>query len=260
MERPEPRGAALLDLTGQVALVTGGGRGIGRAVAEVLLEAGASVVIASRGAAALVAAAEALAATHGDRRVLAIPTDVADEAAVAALLAQLVARHGQLDVLVNNAGLIHFGPIDQITPASWQAVLAANLTGAYLCARAAAPLMQQRRHGRIINIASVSGHTGGISAGVDYAASKGGMLTFTKTLARDLAGSGITVNAIAPGQIDADPLLLNAEARQRVEQLIPLGRLGTPREVAHAVLFLASPMASYITGATIDVNGGILKR
>jgi 3-oxoacyl-[acyl-carrier protein] reductase len=120
--------------------------------------------------------------------------------------------------------------------------------------------MRAQRHGRIINIASVSAQTGGVSAGVDYAASKGGLVAFTKTLARDLAPVGVTVNAIAPGQIDADPHLLSTEARQRVIAMIPLSRLGEPREVAYAVLFLASPMADYITGATIDVNGGILKR
>ena len=118
----------------------------------------------------------------------------------------------------------------------------------------------QRNSGRIILITSVSAQTGGVSAGVDYAASKGGMAAVTKALARDLAPFGVTVNAIAPGQIDADPELLTPEARQRVVELIPLGRLGEPAEIAYAALFLASPMAAYITGATLDVNGGILKR
>lgn len=256
---PEPSIAELLDLRGRVALVTGGGRGIGRATAELLLEAGADVAIVSRGADALRAAARALEAAHGPGRALAIPADVADEAAVAAAFAEVEARWGHLDILVNNAGLIHFGPIDQIAPASWAAVLGANLTGPYLCARAAAPLLR-RQGGRIVNIASVSGQTGGVSGGVDYAASKGGLIAFTKALARDMAPHGVTVNAVAPGQIDADPNLLTPEARARVTQLIPLGRLGTPREVAYAVLFLASPMGAYLTGATIDVNGGILKR
>ena len=115
-------------------------------------------------------------------------------------------------------------------------------------------------NGRIINISSISAHTGGVSGGVHYAASKGGMLAMTKTLARDLAPFGVTVNAIAPGQIDADPNLLTPEARTRVTRMIPLGRLGEPKEIAYAALFLASPMAAYITGATLDVNGGILKR
>ena len=257
---PEQPISELLNLQGQVALVTGGGRGIGRATTELLLEAGARVVIASRGAEALLTARHELALIYGADHILATPTDVADEAAVASLIERIGEQWGRLDILVNNAGIIHFGSIETITPTSWAEVLGANLTGAYLAARAAAVLMRQQQYGRIINIASVSGQTGGVSAGVDYAASKGGMIAFTKALSRDLAPYGVTVNAIAPGQIDADPALLSPEARQRVTQMIPLGRLGTPREIAYAVLFLASPMAAYITGATLDVNGGILKR
>jgi 3-oxoacyl-[acyl-carrier protein] reductase len=256
----EPSISQLLDLRGQVALVTGASRGIGYATAELLLEAGARVALLARGAEDLAAAAAALGARHGPAQLISVQADVADEAQVRAAIGQVAERWGRLDILVNNAGLIHFGPIEAIAPASWAAVLGANLTGAYLCALAAAPIMRGQSYGRIINISSVSAQTGGVSAGVDYAASKGGLLAFTKTLARDLAASGVTVNAIAPGQIDADPNLLSAEARARVTAMIPLGRLGTTREVAYAVLFLASPMAAYITGATVDVNGGIVKR
>jgi 3-oxoacyl-[acyl-carrier protein] reductase len=120
--------------------------------------------------------------------------------------------------------------------------------------------MMEQRSGRIVNIASISAQTGGVSGGVHYASSKGGMLAMTKSLARDLAPYNVTVNAITPGQIDADPNLLSPEARAHVTGLIPLGRLGEPVEIAYAALFLASPMAAYITGATLDVNGGILKR
>ena len=252
--------AQLLDLRGQVAFVTGASRGIGYATAELLLEAGARVALVARGAEGLAAAAAALGARYGPDQLITSLADVADAAQVQAAIGQTVERWGRLDILVNNAGLIHFGPIETIAPASWAAVIGANLTGAYLCAYLAAPIMRGQGYGRIINIASVSAQTGGVSAGVDYAASKGGLLAFTKTLARDLAASGVTVNAIAPGQVDADPNLLSAEARQRVTAMIPLGRLGTPREIAYAVLFLASPMAAYITGATLDVNGGIAKR
>ena len=252
--------AQLLDLRGQVAFVTGASRGIGYATAELLLEAGARVALVARGAEGLAAAAAALGARYGPDQLITSLADVADAAQVQAAVGQTVERWGRLDILVNNAGLIHFGPIETIAPASWAAVIGANLTGAYLCAYLAAPIMRGQGYGRIINIASVSAQTGGVSAGVEYAASKGGLLAFTKTLARDLAASGVTVNAIAPGQIDADPNLLSAEARQRVTAMIPLGRLGTPREIAYAVLFLASPMAAYITGATLDVNGGIAKR
>jgi 3-oxoacyl-[acyl-carrier protein] reductase len=259
---------SLLDLSGQVALITGGNRGIGRAIAQVLAQAGARLALVARTAELLDEVAADLRQTHPARRqtktgeeiVLALPADVADEAQVDRVIAQVIDTWGRLDILVNNAGLISFGPLAQIDPADWERIIGVNLTGAYLCCRAAAPLMQQQKHGRIINIASISAHTGGVSAGVHYAASKGGMVSMTKTLARDLAPFGITVNAIAPGQIDADPNLLTPEARQHVESLIPLGRLGDPKEVAYAALFLVSSMATYITGATLDVNGGILKR
>jgi 3-oxoacyl-[acyl-carrier protein] reductase len=256
----EPAINSLLDLTGQVALITGASRGIGRSTAELFAQAGARVVLLARSAAPLEQAAEALRQVYGAERVMSIIADVAQVAQVDAAVQQVSDAWGRVDVLVNNAGLIHSGSLEAVTPGDWERVIGANLTGAYLCARAIAPLMQARRSGRIINIASISGQTGGMSAGVDYAASKGGMLAFTKTLARDLAPYGVTVNAIAPGQIDADPNLLTPEARERVTQMIPLGRLGEPREIAYAALFLASPMAAYITGATLDVNGGILKR
>jgi 3-oxoacyl-[acyl-carrier protein] reductase len=255
-----PTITSLLDLTGQVALITGASRGIGRATAELFAQAGARVALLARSAAPLEQVAEVLRQTHGPERVLAVAADVANAAQVEAAVQQVAGAWGRVDVLINNAGLIHFGPIDAITPEDWQRVIGANLTGAYLCARAVVPLMQAQCSGLIVNIASISGQTGGVSAGVDYAASKGGMLAFTKTLARDLAPYGVTVNAIAPGQIDADPDLLTPEARQRVIQMIPLGRLGEPREIAYAALFLASPMAAFMTGATLDVNGGILKR
>ena len=171
---------------------------------------------------------------------------------------QTVDTFGRIDILVNNAGLISFAPVTQIDPADWDRVLGANLTGAYLCSRAVAPHMTRQQHGHIINISSVSAQTGGVSGGVHYTASKAGMLGLTKTLARDLAPH-VTVNAITPGQIDADPNLITAEQRQKLEGMIPLGRLGEPEEIAYGVLFLASPMASYMTGSTLDINGGIYK-
>lgn len=250
----------LLDFSGQVALVTGASRGIGRAVAGLFARAGAQVALVARTATALEEVAAQLRQRHGDEAALALPADVADESQVNGVVAQVVAAWGRVDVLVNNAGLIAGGPYTQIDLAEWQRLIDANLTGAYLCSRAVAPLMTEQKSGRIINISSISAQTGGVSGGVHYAASKGGMLSMTKTLARDLAPFAVTVNAIAPGQIETDPALLTAEARQRVLAMIPLGRLGEPVEIAYTVLFLASPMAAYITGATLDVNGGILKR
>jgi NAD(P)-dependent dehydrogenase (short-subunit alcohol dehydrogenase family) len=226
-------------------------------MAEVFAQAGAKLALVARTAGLLEKVAAGL---RHLTEILVLSADVADEAQVNRAVQQIVETWGRVDILINNAGLISFGPITQVEPADWERIIGANLTGAYLCSRAVAPLMMQQKSGRIINIASISAQTGGVSAGVHYAASKGGLVSMTKTLARDLAPFGITVNAIAPGQIDADPNLLTPEARQRVLSMIPLGRLGEPEEIAYAALFLASPMAAYITGATLDVNGGILKR
>jgi NAD(P)-dependent dehydrogenase (short-subunit alcohol dehydrogenase family) len=255
---PDPSIVSLLDLAGQVALITGASRGIGRAVAEIFAQAGARVALLARTAGQLEEVAQSLNIERSN--VMTLPADVADEAQVNQAVKKIVETWGGVDILVNNAGLISFGSITQVEPANWEQILKANLTGPYLLSRAVAPLMMTRKRGRIINIASISAQTGGVSAGVHYSASKGGMVAMTKTLARDLAAYGITVNAIAPGQIDADPNLLTPEARQRVIEMSPLGRLGQPQEIAYAALFLASPMAAYITGATLDVNGGILKR
>lgn len=249
----------LLDLTGQVAFITGANRGIGRATAEVLHAAGANVALVARTTESLAEVAAALRALRPDS-ALVLPADVAEEEAVNQAVAQMMATWGRIDILVNNAGLVSPGAFDRITPADWQRILNVNLTGAYLCCRAVAPIMQQQRTGRIINISSISAQTGGVSGGAHYAASKGGLLAMTKTLARDLAPYNVTVNAIAPGQIDTRPEFLTQQQRQTLTGLIPLGRLGQPEEIAYPVLFLASPMASYLTGATLDVNGGILKR
>jgi 3-oxoacyl-[acyl-carrier protein] reductase len=254
---PDHSIAHLLDLSGQVAIVTGASRGIGQAIANTFRQAGAKLALVARTPGPLREVSLSLG-DAGD--VLALPADVAVEAEVNEVVRRTTEAFGRVDILVNNAGLISAGPVTQITPEDWARVIGANLTGAYLFSRAVAPLMMARKHGRIINIASISGQTGGVAGGVHYASSKGGMIAMTKTLARDLAPYGITVNAIAPGQIDTDPKLLTPEARQRVLGQIPLGRLGLPEDIAYAGLFLASPLASYITGATLDVNGGILKR
>lgn len=249
----------LLDLSGQVAVITGANQGIGKATAEVLHAAGANVALLARTAGTLQDVTDGLLAQRANSAT-AIPTDVADEAQVNDAIAQVGALWGRIDILVNNAGLVSPGTFDQITPADWQRILDVNLSGAFLCCRAVAPVMQQQRYGRIINISSISAQTGGVSGGAHYAASKGGLIAMTKTLARDLGSANITVNAIAPGQIDTRPEFLTAEQRQRLEGLITLGRLGEPEEIAYPILFLASPMGAYITGATLDVNGGILKR
>jgi NAD(P)-dependent dehydrogenase (short-subunit alcohol dehydrogenase family) len=254
-----PELAALLDFRDQVVIITGAGRGLGQAMALQFHRAGASVALLARSADQLNAVAADLGRDDADR-VLALPVDVGSDQAVADAADAILARWGRADVLINNAGLISPGPYTQIDLTEWERVLNANLTGAYRMVRAFAPTMQQQRHGRIINISSISAQTGGVSGGVHYAASKGGMLAMTKTLARDLAPYNVTVNSITPGQIDSRPGMISDEARGSLESMIPLGRLGHPNDIAYAALFLASPMAAYITGATLDVNGGLLKR
>lgn len=249
----------LLDLSGQVAVITGANQGIGKATAEVLHAAGANVALLARTTESLQEVANGLTAIRADS-ALAIPTDVADEVQVNQAVEQVMATWGRIDILVNNAGLVSPGNFDQIELAAWQRILNVNLTGAFLCSHAVVPFMQRQQYGRIINISSISAQTGGVSGGAHYAASKGGMIAMTKTLARDLGSANITVNAIAPGQIDTRPEFLTTEQRQHLEGMIPLGRLGNPEEIAYPILFLASPMGAYITGATLDVNGGILKR
>jgi 3-oxoacyl-[acyl-carrier protein] reductase len=258
----------LLDFTGQVALITGASRGIGRSIAEVFGASGARVALVARTASTLEAVAAQLRQSHpwfdpqtpNDESVLALPADVADEAQVDQAVQRVVATWGRIDVLINNAALLGGGSFSEIDLPAWNRLIGANLTGAYLCCRAVARHMQSQRYGRIINIASITAQTGGVSGGVHYSASKGGLLAMTKTLARDLAPFGVTVIAIAPGQIDTAQARLAPEDERRILAMIPLGRLGAPEDIAYAALFLASPMAAYITGATLDVNGGILKR
>lgn len=248
--------ADLLDLSGRVAIVTGASRGIGKCIAEVFHQAGARLTLVARNAGPLEAVADALSAGED---VLAAPADVADEAQVNAFVQRTVDEFGRVDVLVNNAGVSSPGPYTGVDHAEWQRVIGANLTGAYLCCLAAAPYMEKQKSGRIINISSISGQTGGVAGGVHYGSSKAGMIGMTKTLSRDLAASNVTVNAITPGVIETS-MQIPPDTRSRINELIPLGYVGQPEEIAYAALFLASRMGAYITGATIDVNGGILKR
>ena len=250
--------ASILGLAGRSALITGGSRGIGRGIAEIFGAAGARLALVARDPARLTQTASELRGQGYE--VLECPADVAVEAQVNATVQRVVEHYGQLDILVNNAGILQAGAIGRFTATDWDRMLATNLTSVFYFCQAAAPLLSAQRSGRIINIASITAQTGGVSGGVHYSASKGGMLALTKTLARDLAPYNVTVNAICPGQIETDILPLTPEARRQIEAMIPLGRLGQPVDIAYAALFLASAAASYITGATLDVNGGILKR
>lgn len=238
--------------------MTGASRGIGFAIASLFGAAGARLAIVARDAARLHKAAQELQG-HG-YEVLDCPCDIAVEAEVNEAVARVVAQFERVDILVNNAGILQAGHITDFSAADWERMLAVNLNSAFYFCRAVAPLMMERNHGRIINLSSIAAQTGGVSGSAQYAASKGALLSFTKTLSRDLASYNITVNAIAPGQIETDMGTLTDEARSRLLEMIPLKRLGTPQDIANTALFLASSGASYITGATIDVNGGILKR
>ena len=243
-------------LTGRRALVTGGTRGIGRAIARALAAAGAEVT------ATWAHAAEDADATRADLAALGsahevVRCDVADAAAVAALFTGRTGARA-VDILVNNAAITHDAHLMMLSDDAWNDVLATNLTGPFLCLRPALRGMIARGFGRIINVVSPAG-TMGKAGAANYAASKGGLLAMTRTLAAEVAGFGITVNALCPGVIDTAMVArIPAEARESMIARIPAGRLGRPEEVAGAAVFLALPQSAYITGATLAVDGGLV--
>jgi 3-oxoacyl-[acyl-carrier protein] reductase len=244
----------MLDLTGKITLVTGGSRGIGRAVVARLASRGALVVAAARGDHAAETVAGVLASGG---RAEAAPLDVTDAAAVTALVKGVVERHGRLDVLVNNAGIARDQLLLRLKRIDWDDVVATNLTAAYTCSQAVLATMLKQRSGRIVSIGSVVGQTGNAGQ-TNYAASKAGLIGFSMALAREVASRNITVNVVAPGLIDTDMSQALAErARTEWAAQIPLGRMGTPDDVAAAVCFLASDEAAYITGQVLAVNGGM---
>jgi 3-oxoacyl-[acyl-carrier protein] reductase len=242
-------------LDGKKALVTGSSRGIGRAIALAFAEAGADVAVNHLGdAAGAEATAAAIRVVGRDGFVL--EADVGDEAAVRRLFEAIDRRFGRIDVLVNNAGTTRAEDIFQITLESWNQILRTNLTGTFLCAREAMARMRAQNHGRIIQLASVTGHRGALYGHIHYATTKAGLLGFTKTLARTGAPFGITVNAIAPGQVRTE-LLMSTHAGdiEELAKLQPLG-LSEPADIAAAALYLASDEARHVTGACLDVNAG----
>ena len=244
----------MLDLSGKVAVVTGASRGIGRAVAVLLALRGAHVVAAARGdhAGATVAAIQGAGGTAD-----AASLDVTDAGSVAAMVGGVLERHGRIDILVNNAGIARDQLLLRMKREDWDQVIATNLTAAFACAQAVIKPMMKQRGGRIIGISSVVGQAGNAGQ-TNYAASKAGLIGFSKALAREVASRHITVNVVAPGLIDTDMTRAIADTAQRDwASQIPLGRLGATEDVAAAVCFLASDEASYITGQVLAVNGGM---
>lgn len=245
-----------IDLTGKRALVTGGSRGIGRACAEALGRAGADVLVTyHRAAAAANEAVAALAALGRDARCARV--DVASAGDVEALFEEVRRAWGRLDILVNNAGVIADALVAVTEPAEFERVVAVDLTGAFLCTRAAVPLMLPQHAGKIVNVSSVAALRGGRGQ-ANYAAAKAGLLGLTRACAAELAPKGIQVNAVVPGMIATE---MSARARKRGGEAllaaIPAGRFGEPGDVAAAVAFLASPLADYITGQGLVVDGGM---
>jgi 3-oxoacyl-[acyl-carrier protein] reductase len=244
----------MLQFSGKVALVTGASRGIGAAVAKTLAAGGATVVAAARGQNADTTVSEIVSAGG---KAEAVSLDVTDAANVEAVVTAAVSTHGRLDILVNNAGIARDQLLMRMKRADWDAVIATNLTGAYTCSQAVLRPMIKQRGGRIISISSVVGQMGNAGQ-VNYAASKAGLIGMAKALAREVASRAITVNVVAPGLIDTDMTkAISAGSSEAWSAQIPLGRLGTPDDVAWAVCFLASDEAAYITGQVLAVNGGM---
>ncbi len=252
--------ATYFDLTGRTALVTGAGSGIGRATAIALAEAGAAVAINyHRNEKGAEEARQAIQAAGG--RAATIRADVTKSADVRALVARAEAELGPLDILVNNAGsLVERLRLLELTEARWDEVIDLNLKSAFLCAQAVAGGMIERRAGTIINVTSIAGRNGGALGSIHYSTAKGGMITLTKGLAKELAPHGIRVNAVSPGVIDTPfhEQFSTPEAMKNFTNIIPLGRVGRSEEVGRTIVYLASEAASFLCGETIEVNGGML--
>jgi 3-oxoacyl-[acyl-carrier protein] reductase len=242
-----------MTLADRVAIVTGGGRGIGRAIALRLAEAGASVVVND---------IEPVEAVVGEikamgRQALPVLADVSSAPGVDKLVAETIAAYSRIDILVNNAGIARDQLLLRMTEEEWDSVLAVDLKSVFLCTRAVLKYMVKERRGRVISIASIVGMVGNPGQ-ANYAAAKAGIIGFTRTVAKEVASRGITVNAVAPGFIDTEMTQrLKEEWKEELKKRIPLGRLGSPRDVAEAVAFLASEEAGYITGQVLVVDGGM---
>ena len=249
--------AAFLSLEDKVAVVTGAARGIGKAIADTLARSGADVVVVDIQAdLAEITAGEI--ATGTGRRMIALKVDVADRESVGHMVDHTIEEFGRLDILVNNAGITRDNLIMRMKEEDWDQVLDINLKGAFNCSQAVVRQMMKQHYGRIVNISSVSGVSG--QAGqTNYSSSKAGLIGFTKALAKEVGSRNITVNAVAPGFIETELTAdLPREIRDMSIKLTPVGRFGTPQDIANAVAFLVSDEASFITGVTLQVDGGML--
>lgn len=244
-------------LDGKVALVTGASRGIGRAIAIELAKEGASVAINYAGNVAAAEEVQKIITDMGGKAIV-IQADVSNEESATKLVDTTIEQLGGLDILVNNAGITRDNLFIRMKEEEWNAVINTNLNGVFNCTKVATKYMMKKRAGRIINMSSVVGITGNFGQ-TNYAAAKAGVIGFTKSLAREMAARGITVNAVAPGFIATDMTAAMPEkAKDKVLTSIPLGKMGQPEDIASAVLFLASDKASYITGQVINVDGGMV--
>lgn len=244
-------------LDGKVAIVTGAGRGIGRAIALALAREGADVMVNDVDSRSAEATANEVKAM--DRRTLSIVADVSNRKEAIKVIETVIKAFGKIDILVNNAGIFSSIPLEDLTEKNWDKMMKTNLKSVFLCSQAVMRFMKGQRSGKIVNVASLAGKVGGMVAGADYAASKAGVICLTKSLAKQLAPYGVNVNAVAPAWIETDMMKdWPKETKESILRQIPLGRFGKPEEVAEAVVFLVSEGAGFITGATIDINGGIL--